>query len=252
MRRAVFLSVMFGMVWGGEAVVAQNGPPVLFSVYFTCDQNRELAADLIMADAIAPIMDRHVEAGNLGGWGWLAHRVGGSWRRVEFMLAQDFETLMDTRNALVAERQEEASAAVAELNDICPDHDDYVWTQVSAAPPAGPGLPPAPSRMSTYYRCNAGMVARADEIFNETLAPLMNRHTGPNALRGWGWWAHQVGGEYRRFLTMNAVDGPTLYTHWGAALTDMGNEAPEALQEFNRICGAHTDYQWEGILPGSN
>lgn len=251
MKRPVLLGVAVALLagGGGEVAVAQDGNPILFSIYYTCDQNRELAADLIMQQAVAPILDRHVQAGDLQGWGWLSHRVGGSWRRAEFMVASDFETLMSARTAIVGERQEEAPAAVAELNDICPDHDDYIWTQVSASPPAPAGSSPAPARMSTYYRCNAGMVERADEIFNETLAPILNRHTGASALRSWGWWAHLVGGEYRRFLTMNAVDGPTLYTHWGAAVTDMRNEAPEALQEFNRICGAHSDYQWAATLP---
>ncbi|MDH3225125.1 MAG: hypothetical protein OEO23_15495, partial [Gemmatimonadota bacterium] len=249
MKQTFFALVGLGMLMGGEVAVAQEGNPVLFSAYYTCDQSRELVADLLVGEAIAPILDRHVAAGDLNGWGWLAHRVGGSWRRAEFMAASNFETLLSTRNAIIQERQQEAGAASAEFNRICPEHDDYIWNQVAASGPATAGLPPAPARMSTYYRCNAGRAARADEIFNESLAPIMNRHTSDSALRGWGWWAHLVGGEYRRFLTMNAVDGPTLYTHWGAALNEMANDASEAWEEFNRICGAHTDYQWANGLP---
>lgn len=73
----------------------------------------------------------------------------------------------------------------------------------------------------------------------------MNRHVGPNAFTSWGWLAHDVGGEFRRLLTIDAADEATLYAHRDAMIADIQSGAAEAGAEFNGICDYHVDYQWD-------
>ena len=249
MKRSLMSFVIIGLLVGPGAVIAQEAPPLQMTVYYTCDQNRETIADLIRQEVAAPILDRHVEAGDLLNHGWIMHRVGGAWRRAEFMTSPDITTLLATRAAIRQEIQATNPAALAEMTDICPTHDDYIWTRVTGSPPGGVTPGPRPARMSQYFSCDASRETRADELFTETLGPIYNRHVADGALGGWAFNAHVVGGEYRRFLTMAAEDAPSLYTHWAAALADIREEAPEALEEFASICSSHTDYQWAHMVP---
>jgi hypothetical protein len=248
MKRSLMPFALVGLLVGPGAVIAQEAAPMQMTVYYTCDQNREAIADLIRQEVMAPILASHVEAGDLLNAGWIMHRVGGAWRRAEFMTAPDITTLLATRNAIRQELVAANPAALAEMNDICPTHDDYIWTRVTGSPPGGVTPGQRPARMSQYFQCDAGREARADELFNESMGPIFNRHVGDGALGSWAFNAHVVGGEYRRFLTMNAEDVASLYTHWGAAIADIQEEAPEVFEEFSSICSSHTDYQWAHLF----
>lgn len=246
MKRLLALAVAAGALIVPETSLAQDANPYAFGIYYKCDQNREAFADVIQENTMGPILDSHVEAGRLLAWGWLSHRIGGEWRRAEYMIAPDRATLLTVRNAVIETLQAggEAQQASRELTDICPDHDDYIWRVVAASDPAfGQARPSA--GMSTYYECKIAEEGRADEIVTEVLAPILNRHVGDGAFNSWGWLAHDVGGKYRRLLTFDAQDGPTLYAHRDALLADVQSEAAEAAAEFNEICDSHEDYQWD-------
>ncbi len=99
-----------------------------FTVYMACDMNRESRADELMRDVIGPVFNRHVGDGELISWGWLKQYVGGKWRRILTMGAADHKTLMAARAAIhddFGERR--VQRAVNEVNEICSEHQDYMW-----------------------------------------------------------------------------------------------------------------------------
>lgn len=247
MKRLLTLAIAAGASVVPAAVTAQADGPYAFGTYYVCDQNREAFADMIQENVMGPILDSHVEAGHLLAWGWLSHRIGGEWRRAEYMIAPDRATLLTVRNAVIETLQEAGPAQQAsrELTDICPGHDDYIWRVVAASDPATVGQDRPSAGMSTYYECEISEEGRADEIVRDVFAPIFNRHVGDGAFNSWGWLAHDVGGEFRRLFTVDAADGPTLYAHRDALLADVQSQAAEAGAEFNEICDAHEDYQWD-------
>lgn len=247
MRRLMTLVCVLGGVGVPAAAVAQETTPAVFATYYVCDQNREAFTDQLEEHIRGPMLDARVEAGELTAWGWLSHRIGGEWRRAEYMIAPDRATLLRVRNEMIEAEQDDANLqqATTVANDICPDHDDYIWTVVAASNPAEIGQARPAAGMSTYYECDIGRESRADEILQQTMAPILNRHVGANALNSWGWLAHDTGGEFRRLLTIDAADGETLYAHRDALIADLQSEAAEAGAEFNEICNAHVDYQWD-------
>ena len=93
-----------------------------------CDINREDRADEIIRETIGPIYDAQVESGGLSAWNWLAHNVGGDFRRLLSITGTDHNTIMATRAAILADaRSGRSSRAFEQLNDICPVHHDYMW-----------------------------------------------------------------------------------------------------------------------------
>ena len=61
-------------------------------------------------------------------WTWLSHNVGGQWRRLLSLTARDHITMMRTRETIVAElRSGRVKRAFDQMNEICPDHQDYMW-----------------------------------------------------------------------------------------------------------------------------
>lgn len=247
MKRFFPLVVVLGCLAAPAATFAQDASPAIFAVYYECDQNREAFTDQLQRDVFGPLLDARVETGDLLSWGWLSHRIGADWRRAQYMIAPDRATLLRVRNEMIEEGQDDAELqqATTVSNDICPDHEDYVWSVVASSDPQSFGQSRPAAGMSTYYVCDIAREARADEIVQETLAPIMNRHVGPDALSSWGWVAHDVGGEFRRLLTIDAVDEATLYAHRDAMIADIQSEAMEAGTEFNEICNYHIDYQWD-------
>ena len=91
-----------------------------FSVYMKCDVNRESRADELVQETLGPIYDAQVESGGLVGWNWLTHHVGGEFRRLLSMTASDHNTMMRTRDAIIAEMQSgRTGRAFEQLNEIC-------------------------------------------------------------------------------------------------------------------------------------
>jgi len=229
-----------------QPALAQDTNPFAFGTYYQCDQNREAFADQIQEFVVGPILDGHVEAGQLLSWGWLAHRIGGDWRRVEYMIAPDRATLLSVRNEIIEALQEpDMRAATTELTDICPDHDDYIW-QVTAtsSPDALTETRPA-AGISTYYECDIAREQRADELVAEVFAPVLNAHVGAGGLNGWSWLQHDTGGKFRRLLSLDAADGAALYAARDALFPAIQEANPEAGAEFSDICWSHEDYQWD-------
>jgi hypothetical protein len=111
----------------GGAVGTGRGD-VGFSIYMDCDMNREERADELMRETLGPIYDAHVESGSLTGWNWLTHSVGGPYRRLLSMTGESHNAMMRARDALIEDfRTGRAERAYEQFNEICPDHQDYMW-----------------------------------------------------------------------------------------------------------------------------
>ncbi|MGD8326595.1 MAG: hypothetical protein PVF65_06740 [Sphingomonadales bacterium] len=118
-------------IWRAEAGGGTNAAGrSIFSTYFICDEAREERADEIMKENFAPIYNRYVSEGKLGGWGWLSHWVGGQYRRLLTISGADMKTVLANRDALIGELYAEGNEAGTEFNDICSSHVDYMWMAV--------------------------------------------------------------------------------------------------------------------------
>lgn len=115
-------------VWRSVTGTAPNAPRADFglSVYFVCDMADEERADEIVEKHIGPIYDRHVGEGKLTSWGYMEHVLGGEYRRIATMTAQDLPTLIKTRGEILEAMQSIRDQAM-EFSEICESHTDYVW-----------------------------------------------------------------------------------------------------------------------------
>lgn len=117
-------------IWQSDNVgsAGEERGPAGFSVYYTCDQNREDRADEIVKTAFAPVYDKLVADGKLSSWGWSGHFVGGHFRRLATMTGASHKAILAARNEVIdtmyAEGENEAGR---EFTDICGDHVDYMW-----------------------------------------------------------------------------------------------------------------------------
>lgn len=112
----------------GSGAVTDNRGAAGLTVYLQCDMSREERADEIVREVLAPVYNAHVGEGQLTSWTWLEHHVGGPWRRILALGAEDHKTLMRTRDAILEDlggRRYER--AVRELNEVCDTHRDYMW-----------------------------------------------------------------------------------------------------------------------------
>ncbi len=152
---------------------------------------------------------------------------------------------------MVAQVGADHAEAGERLNTVCPTHDDYIW----AAPAADDGDAVAaaaaqdrpPVAISQYITCDMTREARADEIMAEALGPIYDRFVESGAIASWGWFIHQVGGEYRRLWTISGDDYPSLMDAWGEMIAAVAEEESSAGMEFNQICNSHVDYLWRTV-----
>lgn len=96
-----------------------------FSVYYVCDQSREVEADALVKQVFAPMYDKLVEDGTLKSWGWNEHIVGAQYRRLGTFTATDVPSLMKARATVVEGLQKNPLSAT--FDAICGSHADYVW-----------------------------------------------------------------------------------------------------------------------------
>jgi hypothetical protein len=108
--------------------------PVGMATYYQCDPSMETRADTIVTETFAPVFDRLLSEGKIVSWFWLAHQIGGKWRRLGGFYASDMMALMEARAELLAEIQQNHPDESAEFNSICYSHDDYVWRSIVSKP----------------------------------------------------------------------------------------------------------------------
>lgn len=228
---------------------AQEAPPAYsYATYFECNPAGEQRADALMRQTFFPIQDRYVADKRLVGWGWLAHNLGGHWRRAGFMVGSSLDAVLDGQSAVLKEMQARRKE-FAELGAICPRHEDYIWRQVTSSPARGPDAPRSVSRLGTYFECDVAREARADTLVMQAFAPIWDRHTVPDRINYWGWHEHIIGGKYRRLLLLDGGSHKAILATLDTVLADIARERPAEGREFSQICHSHQDYLWDVQTP---
>ena len=235
-----------------HAQAADSDKIFAYSTYFICTTDRESRADEIIRSSFKPHYDQAVEQGQIVSWTWLQHYIGGTWRRVLVVITADMESLLETSGALgeiVSDTTPEAGRAFSE---ICSSHNDYIWESI----PGIGGGPVAADRgsatFSTYLQCDLAREERADELVRDVLSAVYDAHVVDGQLTSWNWFKANVGGDWRRLLTMGAVDHNTLIQARTAIQEELkGRKLERALREFKQICHTQNDYMWDEFLETS-
>jgi hypothetical protein len=224
---------------------AQDSPrPVSYATYFECDPSREARADALMRGVFAPIFDRQLAAKQLSGWGWLAHNLGGHWRRAGFMVGSSRDAILDAQSAILKEMRAR-SKAFTEFTSICPRHEDYIWRSVASSQPAEQTAPAhSTARYGIYYECDMARQSRADTLTMQ-FAPILNRYVKGGGINSWGWLEHSIGGKYRRLLLLNGGSHKVILAASDSIVGDIMKQRPAEGREFNEICHSHQDYLWD-------
>jgi len=214
-----------------------------YATYLYCDTNKEAEMDKQVAEFEAPVMDKLVEDGVMNNWGWMRHHTGGQWRRIRWFGADSVQDALAGIDAMGEALEAAAEGSDSTPSDACPKHEDYIWEIKSRSDTEDRG----PASMSVYYSCKISGEERADEIFAELFAPVLNQYVEDGKLDSWGWQSHVIGGWFRRLQTMTATDYETLLTVRQEALGVIYAEDSELGAEFAEICGPHHDYLWDNI-----
>lgn len=237
------------MLCTSPLLAQEDSTTYLFAEYYSCDQTREAFADIMVEHVFGPVYQKHVDAGRLVGWGWLGHHAGSNWRRILFYSANDLNTLLETRNQIIEQFEDEMAVESSEFTRICPGHDDLIWASVAGPPTAVQLQNFGSESYSTYYICDQSRQDRADEIVEELLAPEINKLMQAGEINTWGWYAHVIGGRFRRLMTHSGTSHAALIEAVNK-YNQAAGEANEAMaNEFTEICNSHVDYLWNRILP---
>jgi hypothetical protein len=241
MTRSFVLATTAALVATGAAA-QEASPPFILATYYRCDYVRQARADTIYRQAIAPALDRQIKAGNLTGYGFSSHRMGGVFRRLESWTAPSMEKLLAAQEAYNADMDKNNPKASAEFDAICGSHDDYVWNRVlgsALTPPA-----PAPSTAvsySRYFTCSDE--ATADMVMATVYAEMMNKHQAAGHVSSWQWLTHYFGGTTRRILNWSGPNVMAVLKAEEMISSDMANHS--MWSAFSQGCNSHNDYVWE-------
>jgi hypothetical protein len=102
-------------------------PEIGISQYYYCNVAKETDADAIVQEAFAPILNRHVEAGNINSWAFHSHVMGGPFRRLFVIDGADAKSVMAAWGQINQDLQAEVGDAATEFSEICGTHHDYMW-----------------------------------------------------------------------------------------------------------------------------
>lgn len=108
--------------------------------------------------------------------------------------------------------------------------------------------PTPPFVMATYYRCDYSRQARADTLYKQVMAPLLDRQIKAGHLTAYGFSSHRIGGVFRRLETLTAPTLAHLIVAQDAFMADLDKTNPKGSAEFDAICGSHDDYIWNRVL----
>lgn len=117
-------------IWKSESgsATAGNRGKASISVYLVCDFSKEERADEIVKTVFAPIYDKAVADGKIKSWGWLSHVIGGEYRRLSTMSADNYGDLLAARDEILETIYGDGeNKAANEFSEICGSHTDYLW-----------------------------------------------------------------------------------------------------------------------------
>lgn len=242
MKPGLSLAVGLGALLMPLAVFAQEQKPAIFATYYYCNQATEARADTLWGEHVAPVFDQHLAAGDITAYGWLSHRIGGKWRRLEYFTSPSRDALLTTRAALIEEL--DGNDALDAFTEICPSHDDYIWNYEGGSDPSLGSRPEF--GLSMYFECDFAREDLADEIYLNVFDDVLDDAVADGIISGWSWLSHDVGGKYRRIAVLDgAGEGVNALLDGRDAIFDTIGEMMEgAFLVFSETCNSHTDYVW--------
>lgn len=101
--------------------------------------------------------------------------------------------------------------------------------------------------VGTYYRCNQATEQRADAIYKETIAPLVQKQVEAGRLVASGYARHWLGGEWRRLEYLGGTDLGAILDARQAIIEGLMGANAKAGDEFSAICPSHDDYIWSSV-----
>ena len=232
-------------------VSAQQEAPTTYvaGTYYRCDAGREQRATEIMRTVMAPVVDKRMADHSISSWGILAHNTGGPWRRAMYFVGSDLPRLMAARDSMVAELQASHAKEAAEFSSICPSHDDYIWSYVTASQPAADVATARPAAgFSTYQVCHEATEGLSDEVMKALYAPIYDKQVKAGRLHSWAWFSHFVGGKYRRLLVMDGPSFDSLLAARDSIIAETQAKDPQISAAVAKVCDGHTDYLWDIVL----
>lgn len=228
------------------AAAQESSLPFVYATYFQCDPSREARADALVREAFAPIFDQRLADKRVTAWGWLAHNLGGQWRRVSYLVAPSRDALLDAQSGIATEIQARRAQAWTEFTSICSTHDDYIWRGVVSSQRGGEiGRARPAAAYSIYYECAMARQSRADTLVMQAFAPIYARNVKAGGLNSWAWYEHSTGGKYRRLLVLDGASHKAILASADSILADIARARAAEGREFNEICSSHQDYLWD-------
>jgi len=232
-----------------EPVAAQQQAqptPIVSATYFYCDAGRADRASEIVRTVLAPITQKHMDAGQISAWGLLAHNTGGKWRRAIYYIGTDRAAVAAARDSIVSEAATSHAKEAAEFNSICPSHDDYIWTRAAGSQPAGQLATARPrASLSTYQVCHEATEGIYDEVMTSLYAPIYDRQVKAGRISSWTVLSHFIGGKYRRLLVMDGSDFESILAARDSIIADTQAKYPAIGAAVSEACDGHTDYLWD-------
>ncbi len=220
-----------------------------YATYYECGGGGPLSIPDETIAGDAERLNGLVDDGSIAHWGWLGHHTGGNWQRVFYHQADSLEALLDGSDAINDDDADADATADDDADDgpvfgeVCNRHEDYIWQVENGSGADDRGT----AGLSVYLVCDSSREARADEIVDEHVAPIMDGLVEDGSLTSWGWSSHVVGGHFRRLQTMTATDHKAMLAARGKAIAAIYAEDSAMGVELDDICGTHVDYMWDII-----
>ena len=230
------------------AYAQDDEPQVAYAyvTYFICDPATEARADEIIKRNYAPHYNAAVEHGEIAQWSWLAHYVGGEWRRALVLTALNMDDLLDASGALGEIIEEATPEAGRVFTEVCSQHVDYIWQASAGLDGTEIGAERGEVGFSMYLQCDMGREEEADRLVRDELAEVYDAAVQNGSLASWTWLQHYVGGPHRRLLAMTGPDHKSVMRARGEIISALQDRKYKRfVDELNEICPAHEDYMWD-------
>jgi hypothetical protein len=107
--------------------------------------------------------------------------------------------------------------------------------------------PPGPYIYGTYSVCDLSEQWKLDGIVEGAHAKVYDKAMEDGLITGWGYMGHHTGGNWRRITYYMAPNLEDLMAAADTIFDNLGKAAPQAANEYSRICSTHDDYVWEHV-----
>ena len=243
MKRLLPLALL-ALLIAPRGVHAQDDPVQLYVAYFKVSFADMAEWTRIYHEHSVPVLEELQSEGLIEGWNVWQHSIGGEYNWRFGVRTTAWPQLGTFWGEYLGRLQSGSPEAFARIGELVQAHYDEIWNITSVNIPDS--APPFAYFYDARFQVGFDDLEAWNEIWSETIAPLLNQAMADGTLGGWVIETHNTGGRHNWKIIYLFEEWDTMDDFFNGVLGQLTSDA-ELWERIGRMMDSHDDVLWAAV-----